>query len=120
MGSIYKSAYTTDMPEGATIKSGIVTWADKRGKKKTGKLNSSGKVLIETNKWMAKWADETGRVQQKATGCTSKEMAQQFLRNKELKVKRIRAGGTTRQEITQTTQAAIPVAEHLAVFKTHL
>jgi uncharacterized protein with beta-barrel porin domain len=104
MGSVFKSAYTTPMPEGATVCGEIVTWTTNRGKKKTGKLVANGGVRIETSKWVAEWIDESGTAQSEATGCTSKEMALHFLRNKEMEVERIKAGFATCQEIKKSQQ----------------
>jgi integrase len=116
MGDIYKSSYTSPMPPDAVVKGQTVQWTDKRGKRKTGKRTGSDRVLIETGKWIARWTDETGREHKESTGCTSKDAALHYLRNKELEVERIRAGLMTRDEIDKTAQRLIPIADHLDVF----
>ena len=116
MGNVYKSSYTATLPAGAVVKGTTVTWTTKRGKKQTGKLTANNRVLIETGKWIAEWTDETGKEHKESTGCTSKDAALHFLRHKELEVERIRAGILSREEITQSTQAQIPIALHLDAF----
>lgn len=118
MGNIYQSTYTRKIPNDAVIKGNVVLWTSSRGKKHTGKLTTSGRVLIDTGKWVAEWTDERGFHHRESTGCTSKEMAQHFLRNKEIEVERIKAGIVSREEIMQSEQQHVPVTQHLDAFDT--
>ena len=116
MGDIYKSFYTAPIPDGAKIKGQTVTWTDKRGQKKTGKLSGTDRVLIETAKYIARYRDERGKLKKVATNCKSKDAAQHFLRQKEMEVERIRAGLMTREELTRTTHNAESIGTHLDAF----
>lgn len=116
MGDVYKSHYTAPIPDGATVCKGVVTWTDKRGKKKTGKLSGKYRVLIETSKYVARYRDEHGKERKVSTGCTSKETALHFLRQREMEVERIRAGLMTREEINSTQQNDLPLVGHIDAF----
>ena len=65
MGSLYQASKTIPMPEGATVKNGIVTWTA-RGKTKTGKLTDKGKVTMQVDTWTAQYTDENGEVRRVA------------------------------------------------------
>jgi len=120
MGDIHKSYYTVAIPDGAMINNDVVSWTDARGKKKTGKLTKNKRVIVETNKWIARYKDEHGNLHQEATGCKSKDMALAYLRNKELEIERIKAGVATRKEINASVQSAVSIEKHIQAFRTHM
>ena len=119
MGSVYKSAYTLAMPPNAVVDGQTVSWTTKRGgKRKSGKLTPNGRVLIETNKWIAKWKDENGVEHREATGCSSKPMAQIVLGDRVKEAMSIRVGVTSRKDVTMAEQLQRPISEHLDAFET--
>ena len=120
MGDIYKSSYTTEIPEGATVKGNIVSWKDKRKKSRTGQLvigkGGVKRVVIEGSFWLCRYRDESGRTVKISTGCKTKDAAQRFLQAKELEVERIKSGVISREEIQRIHAVQQSIQSHLDIF----
>jgi len=87
MGILKKTSYTIPIPENATIKNGIVSWTVK-GKKKTGTLSGTDKVLCQSENWTAQFIDENGKRKEISTKTKDKTAAQRILVRYESEIER--------------------------------
>lgn len=118
MGSLIKSTYTIPVPEWAVIKGNDVMWTAK-GEIKNGKLSKSGKVLCQSEIWIAKYVDEHGNTKRVTTKCKDRDMAQRVLFKFEDEVMRIRAGIMTRKEIDVASSKEASIQKVLDDFLIH-
>lgn len=107
------------MPEGARVTGKKVEWIS-RGKKLSGVLTSSGRVRCQSDKWLAKYADENGKQKSISTGTSDKAEAMRILVKHENDVTRIKAGVMSRDEITQAQVALSPIAKVVDRFETSM
>jgi len=113
---------TIPMPEGATVgRNGIVTWAVRGKKKRTGKLSSSpGKVSVQSDTWTAQFTDEHGKCQRISTKTTVRSVAEKMLARYQTEVDRIRTGVATREELSKAHLRLITLDKALEQFRTKM
>ena len=116
MGTLIRMAKTIPMPAGATVKNKIVSWTVK-GKKRTGKLSSTGKVNVQVNIWTAQFTNEMGQVRRVSTKTANRSAAEKILARYEAEVDRIKSGVVTRTELTKAQVRPITLDEALEQFR---
>ena len=119
MGTLSKPSYTMPIPPGATIKKGVVSWSAK-GKIKIGKLSGTGKVLVESEIWVAQYIDESGARKKVSTKTKNHTAALRILTKLEDEVVQVRAGVLKRSDLVASKSAAEPISKHLDAFYVHL
>jgi len=119
MGSVFRAYKSIEIPEGAAIKNGIVTWSA-AGKTRKGKLTKNGKVSFQVETWSVLYTDEKGKTHRIAAKTKNRGVAEKILANYEAEVDRIRAGVVTREELTRVQDKHLSIDEALERFRTKM
>ena len=119
MGTLIQSTKTIPMPNGATVKNGIVTWTVK-GKTRTGKITKNGKVTVQVDTWTAQYTDENGEVRRVSTKTKNRSIAERILANYVAEVERIRGGIMTREELEKVVAKNVSLDDAVEKFRTKM
>ena len=127
MGSLRRKSYTRPLPVNAELftKKGeqFARWKDANGKKHTAATatgkDGSVKIIIRSGKWLAKFRDENGAIQEVSTGCRDKQAASAALVELERRAERIRSGVLTASEDAIARHSTAPIAEHFDTYREH-
>jgi integrase len=117
MGSLRRKTATRALPEGAERfeRKGqpFVRWVDKRGKKQTSKLtigkDGAMRVVVPSGKWLAKYRDADGLLQEVSTGCSDKDAARAVLKELERRAELIKA------KVISPDEAAVADCQNLRI-----
>ncbi|MDR3235008.1 MAG: site-specific integrase [Planctomycetaceae bacterium] len=107
--TVIRCSKTIPLPKNAVIRKNTVAWTTKRGKKKTGRLNENGNVIIKLDTWQIQYRDENGKLRRETPGLKSEDAARFYLAKKEAEVQRIKAGILTRNELEQSVRRNVSI-----------
>mgnify|MGYP002628184155 CR=1 FL=1 len=127
MGSLRKKTATKPLPANAELfeRKGqqFARWIDGRGRKKTAPTtigkDSSTRIVVESGKWLAKYRDGCGLLQEVSTGCKDKGAAQAVLSQLERRQELIRSGVVTSAEEGIADHAGTPIRQHFEAYHEH-
>jgi integrase len=125
MGSLRKKTATKPLPANAELfeRKGkqFARWIDGRGRKKTAATtigkDRSLRIVVESGKWLAKYRDGSGRLQEVSTGCKDKGAAQAVLSQLERRQELIRSGVVTSAENGIADHARAPISRHFEAYR---
>jgi len=125
MGSLRRKTATRPLPEDAELfeRKGerFARWLDKTRKKRTAQVitgrDGSARIRVESGKWLMKYRDGYGIVQEVSTGCRDKSAAQAMLTKQERRAELIRAEVMSPTEDAIADHAGIPIGEHFEVYR---
>jgi integrase len=128
MGTVFKKTYTKPVPVDAEIveKKGqrLARWRNRKGKLQSAPVtvgqDGSARVLVESNKYIAKYRDAAGFVQEVPTGCKDETAARQFLAGLEREAELIKAGSMTTEQAAVGKHSSTGIRDHFSAFEQHL
>jgi len=128
VGTVFRKTFTKPLPTGAETftRKGErwVRWKDRRGKTRTAPLTAgkdgSGRIIIESPYFVAKYRDGAGVVREVATGCKDETAARQVLAELERRAELVRSGVMTATEAAVGEHQAAPLSAHLDAYFLHL
>ena len=116
MGTPKRMVYTIPLPTGAKVNGDTVTWTAK-GKTKAGRLSpDTGRVLVHSVTWTARYKDENDKTVEVSTKCKDRAAATRFLVKLENDVAKIRAGAIPHRDIDVTEATGESLQKHLDDF----
>ncbi|KLU05886.1 integrase-recombinase protein [Rhodopirellula islandica] len=124
MGFLFKKVVTRPMPAGATLvtRKGkpVAQWTDRRGKKRSAEVTNGkdGKPRIKTEagKWIAKYRDGEGCVQEITTGCSDKQAAMAVLNELTTRAEHVKSKILSPDQDRIADHAGTPIGEHIEAF----
>lgn len=119
MGTLIKKVVTRPMPTDAKIvtRQGkmIAQWTDRRGKKRTAEVTAgkdgSQRIKTEAGKWIAKYRDGEGFVQEVATGCSDKQAAMAVLNELMTRAEHVKSKILSPDQDRIADHAGTPIAD---------
>ncbi|OQB34598.1 MAG: site-specific tyrosine recombinase XerC [Candidatus Hydrogenedentes bacterium ADurb.Bin179] len=121
---LFKRTHKKPIPEGATItrtRTGkVAKWTDQNGRH-TAKVSPDGNhILIESQKWTARYRNADGRLIQKPTGCERLELAQNKLSDWLALEEKAKSGVLSTQERGAAGWAFVPIDRHICDYELYL
>ncbi len=102
----------------------LARWRNRQGKLQSAPLtvgkDGSTRVLVESRKYIAKYRDASGLVQEVPTGCRDETAARQVLANLEREAELIRSNVMTKTEAAMGQHNVVPIVDHFLLFDEHL
>ena len=118
MGFLKKAHVTRPVPADATVSEQdgerIATWTDARGKRRTARVNASGRIVTHSDTWYAVLRCADGRTQTISTKCKDKSAARSVLARLEREHELVRSGVVTASEARVARRSSEPLAVHVA------
>jgi len=128
MGSVFRKTATKAVPPAAELlhRAGkrLARWKDRRGKNRTAPVitgkDGSLRIVIEADKYFAKYRDGSGIVRTVPTGCRDETAARSVLNELERRADKVRSKIRTVSEDAAVDHQGRPLGEHLAGYFDHL
>ncbi len=124
MASLKKKSTTRDMPPDAEMftKKGATyaRWRDRNGKTQTGRVNSAGRVVVESATWYARITKANGARVDLPTGCRDKSAAASRMAQFVREVEQIKGGIITEQETSLAKEMGANVTTAITAYKAHM
>src|SRR5262249_41718309 len=125
MGAVFKKTVTKPLPAGAEIftRKGdrCARWRDSKGRTRTAALtvgkDGSDRIVVESAKYIAKYRDGAGIVQEVPTGCRDETAARGVLAELERRAELVKAKVMTVAEDSIADHQPTHLAEHFDAYR---